>query len=70
VMQGVPFDSRLTPPNPPSWSNNGSGGVRVLRNGTVSVFTGERTAHTVHTEGSTESTSVVYRFSLMITPTR
>lgn len=25
---GVPFDGRSTPPNPESWSNNGTGGVR------------------------------------------
>jgi hypothetical protein len=38
----VPFDSRSTPPTPEAWSNNGSGGIKVLPNGTASVFTGER----------------------------
>jgi hypothetical protein len=68
----VPFDSSATPPTPEEWSNNGTGGIRVSSSSaaattadtaTVTVFTGER-------ELSSSSSSLVFRFSLMITPTR
>ena len=58
----VPFDDKLTPPTPESWSNNGTGGIRVLPNGTASVFTGERSL--------VAGESLVFRFSIMVTPTR
>ena len=59
---GVPFDGRSTPPDPPSWSNNGTGGIRVHSNGTAVAYTGNR----VMAAGE----SLVFRFSLMVTPTR
>lgn len=59
---GVPFDGRSTPPDPPSWSNNGTGGIRVHSNGTCVAYTGHR--------AMPASGSLVFRFSLMVTPTR
>lgn len=59
---GVPFDGRSTPPNPESWSNGGRGGMRVYRNKTATVFTGPR--------DMAKGDSLVFRFSLMVTPTR
>ena len=74
----VPFDSLATPPIPEEWSNNGTGGIRVSSSSsaaadiatdiatTVTVFTGEREL----AYASSSSSSLVFRFSLMITPTR
>lgn len=56
---GVPFDGRSTPPDPPSWSNNGKGGIRVHSNGTAVAYTGDRMM------GAGDS--LVFRFSLMVT---
>ncbi len=59
---GVPFDGRSTPPDPLSWSNNGTGGIRVHSNGTAIAYTGDRAMRA--------GDSIVFRFSLMVTPTR
>eukprot|EP01062_Namystynia_karyoxenos_P039556 TRINITY_DN28723_c0_g6_i1.p1 TRINITY_DN28723_c0_g6~~TRINITY_DN28723_c0_g6_i1.p1 ORF type:complete len:1255 (+),score=349.79 TRINITY_DN28723_c0_g6_i1:72-3767(+) len=55
----VPFDSKLTPQVPREWDNEGSGGIRIWRNGTISARTGTGAAGTVS-----------LRFSLMVTPVR
>eukprot|EP00927_Polykrikos_kofoidii_P061196 TRINITY_DN56063_c0_g1_i1.p1 TRINITY_DN56063_c0_g1~~TRINITY_DN56063_c0_g1_i1.p1 ORF type:complete len:1048 (-),score=123.99 TRINITY_DN56063_c0_g1_i1:122-3043(-) len=55
----VPLDSDVSPPTPESWSNGGRGGIRVLSNGTVEVFTGVRPAGTS-----------THFFSLLATPVR
>lgn len=59
---GVPFDSRASPTAPVSWSNNGTGGVRVFRNGTVLAFSGDRALDA--------GESVSYAWSLLVTPVR
>ena len=58
----VPFDSRLTPPMPEEWANNGTGGISVSPTGKISVFTGERNLG--------KGQGLVFRFSVLITPTR
>eukprot|EP01046_Picozoa_sp_COSAG06_P008701 COSAG06_NODE_442_length_15715_cov_16.651639_6_plen_403_part_00 len=59
---GVPFDGRSTPPNPASWSNNGTGGIRVHSSAKAVAYTGDRAL--------AAGESLVFRFSLMVTPTR
>jgi hypothetical protein len=73
---GVPYDSKVAPPTPEVWSNNGTGGIRIQGNASrarskgssassvtsASIFTGERDV--------AAGASLVFRFSLMITPTR
>ena len=59
----MPFDGRSTPPNPASWSNNGTGGIRVHSNAKVVAYTGDRAL-------AASGGSLVFRFSLMVTPTR
>jgi len=58
----VPFDSKSTPPTPEEWSNSGTGGILVSRGGSVTVYTGKRNVPA--------GESLVFRFSLLITPTR
>ena len=60
----VPYDSRATPPLPPLWSAGG-GGITLLKNGTVTGYTG-----LISTAGRTSASPLVLRFSLVATPVR
>jgi len=64
----VPYDSRDTPPTLEEWSNGGTGGIKVTRNGVASIFTGK-----INTDKGKKGDKVIsktFRFSLLITPTR
>ena len=58
----VPYDSRASPEPPASWSNNGTGGAEVRRDGTVTAFSGPRWL--------LPGASVSYAWTLVVTPVR